>query len=125
MRAPNEPVTVDGFEVGEIQDVVIEDRQLLSEAGIFVIVASINTHTGKLKKSPDIISRGFVYLRESQELLRKSRFLVKNMVEDYTAKNTGPIDFDRLKKDISDELSKFLFQETAKQPLVIPVLLGV
>jgi ribonuclease J len=125
MRAPNEPVTVDGFEVGEIQDVVIEDRQLLSEAGIFVIVASINTKTGKLKKSPDIISRGFVYLRESQELLRKSRFLVKNMVEDYTAKNTGPIDFDRLKKSISDELSKFLFQETAKQPLVIPVLLGV
>ena len=125
MRAPNEPVTVDGFEVGEIQDLVIEDRQLLSEAGIFVIVASINTHTGKLKKSPDIISRGFVYLRESQELLRKSRFLVKNMVEDYTAKNTGPIDFDKLKKNISDELSKFLFQETAKQPLVIPVLLGV
>lgn len=125
MRAPHEPVTVDGFEVGEIQDVVIEDRQLLSEAGIFVIVASINTRTGKLKKSPDIISRGFVYLRESQELLRKSRFLVKNMVEDYTAKNTGPIDFDRLKKNISDELSKFLFQETAKQPLVIPVLLGV
>jgi ribonuclease J len=125
MRAPNEPVTVDGFEVGEIQDVVIQDRQLLSEAGIFVIVASINTKTGKLKKSPDIISRGFVYLRESQELLRKSRFLVKNMVEDYTAKNTGPIDFDRLKKSISDELSKFLFQETAKQPLVIPVLLGV
>jgi len=125
MRAPHEPVTVDGFEVGEIQDVVIEDRQLLSEAGIFVIVASINTRTGKLKKSPDIISRGFVYLRESQELLRKARFLVKNMVEDYTAKNTGPIDFDRLKKNISDELSKFLFQETAKQPLVIPVLLGV
>jgi ribonuclease J len=125
MSAPHEPVTVDGFEVGEIQDLVIEDRQLLSEAGIFVIVASINTHTGKLKKSPDIISRGFVYLRESQELLRKSRFLVKNMVEDYTAKNTGPIDFDRLKKNIGDELSKFLFQETAKQPLVIPVLLGV
>jgi mRNA degradation ribonuclease J1/J2 len=66
-----------------------------------------------------------VYLRESQELLRKARFLVKNMVEDYTAKNTGPIDFDRLKKNITDELSKFLFQETAKQPLVIPVLLGV
>jgi ribonuclease J len=125
MRAPHEPVTVDGFEVGEIQDVVIEDRQLLSEAGIFVIVASINTRTGKLKKSPDIISRGFVYLRESQELLRKSRFLVKNMIEDYTEKNTGPIDFDRLKKNITDELSKFLFQETAKQPLVIPVLLGV
>ncbi len=125
MKAPNEIVTVDGFEVGAIQDVVIEDRQLLSEAGIFVIVASINTHTGKLKKSPDIISRGFVYLRESQELLRRSRFMIKKIIEDHTAKNKGPVDFDKLKKIIADDISKFLFQETAKQPLVIPVILGV
>jgi ribonuclease J len=125
MRAPHLPVTVDGFEVSQMQDVVIEDRQLLSEAGIFVIVASINVKTGKLKKSPDIISRGFVYLRESQELLRKSRFLTKKIIEDYTAKNKGPIDFDKVKKMIADDISKFLFQETAKQPLVIPVLLGV
>jgi ribonuclease J len=125
MRAPHLPVTVDGFEVSQMQDVVIEDRQLLSEAGIFVIVSSINVKTGKLKKSPDIISRGFVYLRESQELLRRSRFLTKRIIEDYTAKNKGPIDFDKVKKMITDEISKFLFQETAKQPLVIPVILGV
>lgn len=125
MRAPHDPVTVDGLAVGNIQDVVIEDRQLLAEAGIFVIVASIQIRTGKLKKSPDIISRGFVYLRESQELLRKARYITKKNVEDYMLKNKGPVDFDKLKKKISDELSKFLFQETAKQPLVIPVLIGV
>jgi ribonuclease J len=125
MMAEHDVVTVDGFAVGAIQDVVIEDRQLLSEAGIFVIVASLNTRTGKLKKSPDIISRGFVYLRESQDLLRKSRNITKDLLEDYMSKNRGPVDFDKMKKMLTDEISKFLLQETAKQPLVIPVLLAV
>lgn len=125
MMAPHDVVTVDGFAVGDIQDVVLEDRQLLSEAGIFVIVASLNTRQGKLKKSPDIISRGFVYLRESQDLLRKSRGITKKVLEDYMKRNRGPVDFDKMKKQLSDEISKFLLQETAKQPLVIPVLLAV
>jgi ribonuclease J len=125
VKAPSDPVTVDGLSVGNIQDVVIEDRQLLSEAGIFVVVASVQVRTGKLKKSPDIISRGFVYLRESQELLRKARFITKKIVEEEIQKSKGPIDFDKLKKKLSDELTKYLFQETAKQPLVIPVLIGV
>lgn len=125
VRAPHADVTVDGLAIGDIQDVVLEDRQLLAEAGIFVIVASIQVRTGKLKKSPDIISRGFIYLRESQELLRKSRWITKKVIEENIAKNKGPIDFDKLKKELAEELSKFLFQETAKQPLVIPVLIGV
>lgn len=125
MRAAHDPVTVDGLSVGKIQDVVLEDRQLLAEAGIFVVVASVQVKTGKLRKSPDIISRGFIYLRESQDLLRKARYITKKNVEEYMANNKGPVDFDKLKKKISDELSKFLFQETAKQPLVIPVLIGV
>ncbi len=124
-KAPSTPVTVDGLAVGNIQDVVLEDRQLLAEAGIFVVVASIQVRSGKLKKSPDIISRGFVYLRESQELLRKARWITKKVIEEHISKNKGPIEFDKLKKALADELSKFLFQETAKQPLVIPVLIGV
>ena len=125
MRAAHDPVTVDGTSVGTIQDVVLEDRQLLSEAGIFVVVASVQIRTGKLKKSPDIISRGFVYLRESQELLRTARFITKKIIEDEIQNKKGPVDFDKLKKKISDDLSKYLFQETAKQPLVIPVIIGV
>lgn len=125
MKVPHADVTVDGSAVGVVQDVVLEDRQLLAEAGIFVVVASINIRGGKLKKSPDIISRGFVYLRESQEVLRTSRFITKKVIEDYLAKNKGPVDFDKVKKQLGDELTKFLFKETGKQPLVIPVLIGV
>lgn len=124
MKAPNEIVTVDGFSISDIQSVVLRDRQMLAEAGIFVIVASINTKTGRLKKSPDIISRGFVYLRESQELLREARNIIKRTVE-RNIRGKRQIDFDLLKDIVAKEMSQYLFQQTAKEPLVIPVILGV
>lgn len=124
MKAPNELVTVDGFSISDARDVVLRDRQTLSEAGIFVIVASVNTKTGKLKKSPDIISRGFVYLRESQELLREARMIIRRTIERETAK-TNTVDFDKLKSVVEAEVSRFLFQKTAKEPIVIPVILGL
>ncbi len=124
MKAPHEVVTVDGFAISDIQDVVIRDRQLLSEAGIFMIVASINTKTGRLKKSPDIISRGFVYLRESQDLLQEARNIIKRLIEK-NIQGKSQIDFEYLKKIVAEEISKYLFQQTAKEPLVIPVILGV
>ncbi|MDO8620217.1 MAG: RNase J family beta-CASP ribonuclease, partial [bacterium] len=83
-KAPDGPLMVDGFAVGDMQEVVLRDRQMLAEEGMFVIIASINSSTGKLKKSPDIISRGFVYLRESQDLLHQTRIIIKKTVEDTT-----------------------------------------
>lgn len=117
-------VMVDGFAVGDIQEVVIRDRQMLAQDGMFVIVASINTQTGKLKKSPDIISRGFVYLRESQDLLQQTRYIIKKTVEE-EVQGMHPINFEYLKDRVTDNVSRFLFQQTAKRPIVIPVLLGV
>lgn len=114
---------VDGFSVGDEQDVVIRDRKMLAQDGMFIIFAIIDTATGKLKKSPDIISRGFVYLKESQELLRQARIITKKTVEDSTL-GMNPINFDFVKNNLTDEIGKFLFQKTAKHPLVIPVLVG-
>jgi ribonuclease J len=123
-KVPSVIRMVDGLSVGDIQDVVIKDRQSLSEDGIFVIVALINTKTGTLKKSPDIISRGFIYLRESQDLLSETRVLVKKSIEDM-ARHQNPINFDYIKKQLGDQVSAFLFQKTQKDPIVVPVLLGV
>ncbi len=123
-KAPSEDVMVDGFSIGGVQEVVMRDRKMLAEDGMFVIIASIDVKTGKLKKSPDIISRGFVYLRESQELLQQARNVIKRSVEKTTA-GMNPINFDYVKNNISDEVGKFLFQKTAKRPIVIPVVLGV
>lgn len=123
-KAPSDLVMVDGFAVGDVQEVVMRDRKMLADDGMFVIVAVVDLKTGKLRKSPDLISRGFVYLRESQELLDQTRLIIKKTVEEAT-KNMRPINFDFIKGNVSDAVSSFLFQKTAKHPIVIPVILGV
>jgi ribonuclease J len=123
-KAPSDDMVVEGYSIGNIQDVVMRDRKMLAEDGMFVIIASINVKTGKLRKSPDIISRGFVYLRESQDLLQQARIIIKRTIEKTTA-GMNPINFDFVKSNVNDAVSKFLLQKTAKRPIVIPVVLGV
>lgn len=122
--APSGPVMVDGFSIADVQEVVMRDRKMLAEDGMFVIVATINLKTGRLRKSPDIISRGFVYLRESQELMQHTRLLIKKTVEE-SAVGMNPVNFDFIKGNVTDTVARFLFQKTAKRPIVIPVILGV
>lgn len=122
--APSSPVMVDGFAVSDVQEVVMRDRKMLADDGMFVIVAIVDLKSGRLKKSPDLISRGFVYLRESQELLGQTRLIIKKTVEEST-RGTNPINFDFIKTNVTDAVAAFLFQKTAKRPIVIPVILGV
>jgi ribonuclease J len=123
-KVPSAPLVVDGFSIGDMQEVVIRDRQMLAKDGMFVIIATVNLKTGKLRKSPDIISRGFIYLRESQDLLNQSRLLIKKTVEDAT-QGMNPVDLDYVKNTLSDTVSGYLFARTNKAPMVIPVLIGV
>lgn len=123
-KAPSEDMMVEGFTIGDMQEVVIRDRKMLAEEGMFVIIATINAKTGKLRKSPDIISRGFVYLRESQDLLQQTRLIIKKTVESTTS-GMNPINFEYVKSSVTDTVSRFLFQKTAKKPIVIPVILGM
>jgi ribonuclease J len=122
--APNSLRLVDGFSIGDIQEVVIRDRNVLAQEGMFVIIATVNPKTGKLRKSPDIISRGFVYLRENQELLSQTRLLIKKTIED-TTKGMQPVNFEYVKNNVTDSVARFLFEKTNKRPIVIPVVLGV
>jgi len=130
-KAPSGLMMVDGISVGDTQDVVIRDRVMLAQDGMFVIIAIIDQRTGKLKKSPDLISRGFVYLKENQELLRQARIIIKKCVEDGALKRSaraedeGAIDLDYIKANLGETVSKFLYQKTAKRPLVIPVILSI
>ncbi len=125
VSAPREMVMVDGFAIGNLQEVVMRDRQMLAEDGIVVLVATVDMHTGKLMKSPDIIARGFVYVRESQELLNQARLIIKKTVEDACGSGMNSVNFEFLKEDVRDKVGKYLFQKTSKQPMVIPVLLGI
>ncbi|MBP6860435.1 MAG: ribonuclease J [Candidatus Pacebacteria bacterium] len=123
-KVPSSPLVVDGFAIGDMQEVVIRDRQMLAKDGMFVVIATVNLKTGKLRKSPDIISRGFVYLRESQDMLNQARLLIKKTVED-TTQGMNPVDLDYVKNTLTDALAGFLFTRTNKAPMVIPVLIGV
>ena len=117
-------MVVEGLTVGDIPEVVIRDRKMLAADGIFVIIALVNTRNGRLRKSPDIIARGFVYLRESQDLLSEARNVIKRSIESATI-DSNPINFDHAKNIVTEDISRFLFQKTAKKPIVIPVILGV
>ncbi len=123
-KAPNNVTVVEGFRVGDIQDVVVRDRKTLTREGIFVVIATIDPKTGNMRKSPDIISRGFIYLRDSQELIQGARSLVKQTIVKNT-KGKNPIDFETIKKRVTDDLARYLVQNTGKRPIVIPVILGV
>ncbi|RME29937.1 ribonuclease J [Candidatus Parcubacteria bacterium] len=115
---------VDGFAIGDVQEVVLRDRQTLAKEGMFVVVALIEADTGRVRRSPDIISRGFVYLRESQDLLSQTRHIVKETIESAT-RGVRPIDFEPIKAKVADAVERHLFQQTGKQPIVIPVLIAV
>jgi ribonuclease J len=123
-KAPSGDVVVEGFNVGDVSEVLIRDRKMLAEDGMFVIIAMVNTITGRLKKSPDIISRGFIYLRESQDLLNEARHIIKRSIESTTV-GMNPINFDYAKNAVNEDISRWLFQKTAKKPIVIPVILSV
>ena len=123
-KASSRLVMVDGLGTGNVQEVVIRDRQMLAQDGMFVLIAIIDMSTGKVRKSPDIISRGFVYLKESQDLLRYVRILTKKTIEDSTAK-MHPINMDYVKNNVREELGKYLFQKTHKRPIILPVLIEV
>jgi ribonuclease J len=121
---PSGVIMVDGLGNGDVNDIVIRDRQVLAQDGMFVIIAVIDMKTGKIRQSPDIISRGFIYLKESQDLLREVRNLTKKMIEKDT-ENMHPINLDYVKNNLREKIGKFLFQNTAKRPIILPVLLEV
>ncbi len=124
VKVPSAPITVEGGKASEIQEVVMRDRKLLSEEGMFVLVVTLNQKTRTLKKSPDIISRGFIYLRENQELLSGARILIKKTAEEVAAKQQM-LDTDEIKNVLAFRLQKYLLQHTAKNPIVIPVVIAV
>jgi ribonuclease J len=121
---PSNYVMVDGLGIGDVGEVVLRDRKMLAKDGIFVVIAVVDRQTGKVKGSPDIISRGFVYLRESKELLREVRKRVIRIVE--TATGSGrAVNWAYVKNEIKEKIGQFLFSKTQRRPMVLPVVIEV
>lgn len=121
---PSNYVMVDGLGVGDVGEIVLRDRQVLSKDGMFVIIAVIDSKMGKVKGSPDIISRGFIYLRESKELLSQTRQKVIEIIN----KSTGGgevVNLSYVKDEIRNKVGSFLYSKTKRRPMVLPVVIEV
>lgn len=124
-KVPAEYVFVDGLGVGDVGQVVLRDRQVMAQDGMFVIIALVDHKTGRVRSSPDIISRGFVYLRESKELIADTRKLILNIIGHATGRNGGEINWAYVRDALREEVGAFLFHKTQRRPMIIPVVIEV
>jgi ribonuclease J len=123
-KVPSNYIMVDGLGVGDVGEVVLRDRQMLAKDGMFVIIAVVDKQTGKVQGSPDIISRGFVYLRESKELLRETRKRVIKIINKTTGSG-GAVNWTYVKNEIRNKIGQFLFSKTQRRPIILPVVIEV
>ncbi len=116
-------VMVDGLGVGDVSDIVLRDRRVMAEDGMIVVIATIDSKTGDPIGNPDIISRGFVYMKENRELIEKTRMMVKKMVKEHGPSTKAEDDY--IKNKIRNDVGQFLFRKTKRRPMVLPVVIKV
>jgi len=122
-RADTDYVMVDGLGIGDVSEVVLRDRRLMADDGMIVVIATIDAKTGSLIGNPDLISRGFVHMKENRELIEKTRIKVKQIVKDKNPMTAA--DDDYIKNKIRNDLGTFLFKANERRPMVLPVIIKV
>lgn len=121
--APTYYVMVDGLGVGDVGEVVLRDRRVLAQEGMLVIIITLDRHTGRFLKNPDIISRGFIYLKENKEFVEEVRVRIKNLIG--RIPKHQELEPDYIKTILRDQLGEFLYRRTKRRPMVLPVVIEV
>lgn len=122
-RVSSGQVFVDGLGVGDVGNIVLRDRRQLSQDGILVAVVTIDKNTGKILSGPDIVSRGFVYIRESEALLDEARVRLRKAITQVNGRK--PPQWNVLRNTMRDALSRFLYEQTKRRPIILPVVMEV
>lgn len=120
---PSGMVMVDGLGIGDVGSVVLRDRKHLAEDGVMIIVATMERETGKVIAGPDIVSRGFVYVRESEELLDEAKQLMNGVMDDLHDRSVR--EWGNIKSAMRDALSEFIYQKTKRSPMILPIIMEV
>ncbi len=120
---PAGEVMVDGIGVGDVGSIVLRDRELLGNDGLIIAVCTIDTQTHQLVSGPDIVSRGFVYVRESEEMMDNARKIVYNAVQACVEENL--FEWNVIKLKIRDGLSKYLYEKTRRKPMILPIIMEI
>ncbi|MCR5144437.1 MAG: ribonuclease J [Lachnospiraceae bacterium] len=116
-------IMVDGLGVGDVGNIVLRDRQHLAEDGIIIVVMTMESGSGNVLAGPDIVSRGFVYVRDSEDLMESAREVLSETVEDLM--DEGVTDWTRIKGEIKDSLGDFVWKETQRRPMIMPIIMEV
>ena len=114
-------ILVDGLGVGDVGNIVLRDRQHLAEDGIMIVVLTLEKHSGNLLAGPDIVSRGFVYVRESEDLMDEARIVVEDAIDVCLDKHIT--DWGKIKNIIKDSLGDFLWKRTKRNPMILPIIM--
>ena len=120
---PSGKVLVDGLGVGDVGNIVLRDRQHLSQDGLIVIVLTMDSSTGEIVSGPDVISRGFVYVRESENLMEEVKKVIKDEVAEFEANHVT--DWSTIKSTLKDNLRDYIFQKTKRDPMILPIIMEV
>ncbi|MDP2656005.1 MAG: ribonuclease J [bacterium] len=118
-----EDILVDGLGIGDVGSVVLRDRQVMAQDGMVVIIAAVNRKTGKLTGQPDILSRGFIYVKNAEELIKEVKAMALTLIENYNVKEQQG--WTNLRGRIRDEIGEFLFKKTERKPMILPVIMQV
>lgn len=122
-RVPAQGILVDGLGVGDVGNIVLRDRQHLSQNGLIIVVVTLEQESGQILAGPDIVSRGFVYVRESEDLMDECRMVVQEALDECL--NRGITDWGKLKSCVKDALGDFLWKKTKRSPMILPVITEV
>lgn len=122
-KVPSGNVLIDGLGVGDVGNIVLRDRKLLSQDGILVVVVTLSKQDGTIVSGPDIISRGFVYVRESEGLLDEANRIVSSTLEKLMSENVN--EWASLKTSVKDALGRFLYEQTRRRPMILPIIMEV
>ena len=117
---PSGRMLVDGYGVGDVGNIVLKDRKHLAEDGLIVVVMTTDSVTGEILAGPDIVTRGFVYVRESEQLIDESRRVVCNVLDSYQGR-----DWPTIKQKVRDELSHYLYEKTKRSPMILPIIMEI
>ncbi len=123
-KVRNGIILVDGLGIGDVGEIVLRERKSMSTEGIFMVVCTLNKSTGKLLTSPDIISRGFIYMRENEKLVNNARAEVKRIIEGFKKEEAGQ-NWQNLKVKLRESIGEYLYNETQRRPLILPVVIEI
>jgi ribonuclease J len=120
---PAGKVFVDGYGVGDVGSVVLRDRKHLAQDGIIVVTASVDYETGQLIAGPEVVSRGFVYVKENEELIAQARKVAERSLENSYYSNIS--DIGAIKSKLRDAVSHFVYEQTKRSPMILPIIMEV